>query len=190
MKFNYVLWLLALVIVNSGWYVVSQKSATQEINRPGADFASEREASLSTLIGDESEYELEHCFDSVNGGIYNVSLQVVSESKILYEWNGTTDSDCISFSSSTKEGKITIFTEIEDGVEATANLQTWPLKSAMLPGMMIFSIGTVLLAFGETFFRKIIASRLQKVSTESESSETYSPNVVQSGIWQDPSRPV
>ena len=108
----------------------------------------------------------------------------------MYEWNGTTDSECISFSSSTKEGKITIFTEIEDGVEATANLQPWPLKSAMLPGMMIFSIGTVLLAFGETFFRKIIASRLQKVATESESSETYSPNVVQSGIWQDPIRPV
>ena len=41
MKNNYWLWLVALILVNTGWYFVSQQSATQEINRPGADFSNQ-----------------------------------------------------------------------------------------------------------------------------------------------------
>ena len=42
MNKNYWLWLIALLVVNTGWYFVSEQSATQEINRPGADFEENR----------------------------------------------------------------------------------------------------------------------------------------------------
>ena len=60
MKNNYLLWLIALLVVNTGWYFVSQQSATQEINRPGADFEEIREADLSSIVGTEIDYEIEH----------------------------------------------------------------------------------------------------------------------------------
>ena len=60
MKNNYWLWLVALILVNTGWYVVSQQSATQEINRPGADFSQSRDAELSSIIGNEIDYEIEN----------------------------------------------------------------------------------------------------------------------------------
>ena len=53
MKSSYYLWIIALVVVNTGWYTVSQQGATQEINRPGADFSESREGELSTRIGSE-----------------------------------------------------------------------------------------------------------------------------------------
>ena len=58
MKINHVLWIVAMLVVNSGWYVVSQQSASQEINRPGAEFSESRDADLTSIVGDESEYEL------------------------------------------------------------------------------------------------------------------------------------
>ena len=53
MKNSYWLWIIALIVVNAGWYVVSQQGAAQEINRPGADFSDSRDAELSSLVGSE-----------------------------------------------------------------------------------------------------------------------------------------
>ena len=69
MKKSYWLWVIALLVVNTGWYFVSEQSATQEINRPGADFEENREAELSSIVGSEIEYEIEHCFESLNGRV-------------------------------------------------------------------------------------------------------------------------
>ena len=83
MKKNHVLWFIALLVVNTGWYFVSQQSASQEINRPGADFSPEREAKIGSILGSSVDYELEHCFASINGGVHEVSIQVESDSTVL-----------------------------------------------------------------------------------------------------------
>jgi hypothetical protein len=57
MKKNHTLWIIALIVVNSGWYIVTQQNASQEINRPGADFSEEREAEITAFVGDNSDYE-------------------------------------------------------------------------------------------------------------------------------------
>ena len=156
MKNSYWLWIIALIVVNAGWYVVSQQGAAQEINRPGADVSDSRDAELSSLVGSEVEYEIEHCFDSTNGGVYNASITVNQGSKTLYSWNGTTDEGCVTYSSKAEEGEIVVITYIEEGVEATTTLTTWPLKNAFTIGLVIFSIGTVVVAFGDTCVRTII----------------------------------
>ena len=120
MKKNYILWILALLVINTGWYNLSKQSVNQEINRPGAEFSEVREANIGGLIGDEADFEIEHCFDSLNGGEYNVSIQVKQNTITLYEWNGTTENDCVKFKSSSGKGEIKIITEIE----ATNNIQT------------------------------------------------------------------
>ena len=90
MKKNYIMWAIALVLVNSGWYFVSQQSASQEINRPGADFSENREAELTSIVGDQSRFELEFCFKSNNGEVYDVSIEIKKNSESIYFWNGTT----------------------------------------------------------------------------------------------------
>ena len=187
MKNSYWLWIIALIVVNAGWYVVSQQGAAQEINRPGADFSDSRDAELSSLVGSEVEYEIEHCFDSTNGGVYNASITVESESETLYSWEGTTDEGCITYSSTSSEGEIIVVTIIEEGVETTTTLTTWPLKSAFIIGLILFSLCTVAVAFGETFVRALVKKKMdQEPTNNSVKTDTFPES---NGIWQDPVRP-
>ncbi len=193
MKKNHILWLIALLIVNSGWYFISQQSAGQEINRPGADFSGEREAKIGSIIGSSVDYELEHCFDSINGGVYEASIKVEFESVVIYSWNGTTDDGCITFSSTSEEGTLLITTELEEGGETTTTLYTWPLKSAIIPGVVIFSIGTLIVAYGETSVRALLRKRLEKIEADEKAIVgeliPNEPEVPTSLIWQEPKRP-
>lgn len=188
MKNNYWLWLVALILVNTGWYFVSQQGATQEINRPGADFSESREAELSAIVGDEVDYEIEHCFESINGRVYNVSIDIKQGSETLYSWEGDTDDGCITFSSSAEEGDITVNTQIEEGVETTTKLTTWPMKNSFLFGLVFFSLGTIAVAFGETFVRQLIKNRIKESNTV-ELKEAPTAVSSNDGIWQDPIRP-
>ncbi len=186
MRANYLLWLIALCVVNTGWYFVCQQSADQEINRPGADFSDSREAEISSLAGGEVDYEIEHCFKSTNGGVYNVSINVDMGSKTIYNWSGTTEDGCVVFSSSIEEGTVIVYTQIEEGVESTTSITTWPFRNAYLLGAIFFSIGTVILAFGESFVRHIVKQKLSAKTQNSE--ETATQQTVNDQIWQDPIR--
>ena len=187
MKNNYLLWLIALLVVNTGWYFVSQQSATQEINRPGADFEEIREADLSSIVGSEIDYEIEHCFESSNGRILSVNISIEQGADTLYSWSGTTEDGCVVYSSTADEGDITIVTQVEEGVKTKTMLKTWPLKSAFVGGALVFSIATVGLAFGETFVRFLIKRHMDKSTISVQ--ETVPNNTAQLGIWQDPIRP-
>ncbi len=186
MKNNYWLWLIALLVVNTGWYFVSQQSATQEINRPGADFAQSREAELSSIVGSDIEYEVEHCFESLNGQILSVNISIEQGKDTIYSWSGTTDDGCVIFSSSANEGEITVITDVEEGVETKTMITTWPLKGAFFIGVVLFSLGTIAVAFSETFVRYLIRQRMEKAAAEEQ--ETVPATTEASGIWQDPIR--
>ena len=187
MKKSYWLWVIALLVVNTGWYFVSEQSATQEINRPGADFEENREAELSSIVGSEIEYEIEHCFESLNGRVLSVNLSIEQGSETIYSWSGTTDDGCVVHSATVDEGKITVVTSVEEGVETKTMVTTWPLKGAFIGGVVLFSIGTVAVAFGETFVRYVIKQRMDKSSTVAQ--EVIPSSTGASGIWQDPIRP-
>lgn len=191
MKRNHVLWILALLVINTGWYNLSKQGVNQEINRPGAEFAEVREANIGGLMGDEADFEIEHCFDSLNGGEYNVSIQVKQNALTLYDWNGTTDTDCIKFKSSSGKGEIKIITEIEDGVTSTTNVKTWPLENLTYLGIVIFSMMTGALAFAESFVRKYVIKKIGKNVPEKnpENPPTGFTRSSHTGIWQDPLRP-
>ena len=187
MKNSYWLWIIALIVVNTGWYTVSQQSATQEINRPGADFSGSRDGTLENLIGSEVDFEIEHCFESINGGVYNASIIVESKSETLYSWSGTTDEGCVTYSSTADRGKFVVITIVDEGVETTTTITTWPMKSAFVMGLILFSLCTVALAFGETFVRVLVKKKInQNHSIVEPQIESFTES---NGIWQDPVRP-
>ena len=186
MKNNLWVWVIALVIVNTGWYFVSQQGASQEINRPGADFSTSRNAAVSSFIGDTSELEVSHCFESTNGTKLNASVQIERDSKIIYKWEGTTDDGCIIEIIESEDGKLVIYTVVDEGVESTVTLVTWPLKSSFIPGVVLFSVLTIAVAYGEVFVKKAVKKKIEKATVVE--SETVSAEVHQdtSSIWQDP----
>ena len=187
MKNSYWLWIIALIVVNTGWYTVSQQGAVQEINRPGADFSETRKGELSTLFGSDVDYEIEHCFESINGGVYNASIIVETKSEVLYSWEGDTDEGCITYSSTAGEGEFVVITMIEEGVETTTTLTTWPMKSAFVLGLIIFSLCTVAVAFGESFVRAFVKKKIdQNHSIPKPKIDSF---IESNGIWQDPVRP-
>ena len=88
MKNSYYLWIIALIVVNTGWYAVSQQSAIQEINRPGADFSEAREGELSTLIGSDVDLRLNTVLNQSMEDCTTLAITVESESETLYTWEG------------------------------------------------------------------------------------------------------
>ena len=81
-----------------------------------------------------------------------------------------------------------IFTEMEDGAESETTLSTWPLKNALIPGMIIFSLGTLLVAYLETLVRVVIKKKIEKI--DAMAIETTTDEVTPTNsIWQDPVRP-
>ena len=186
MKNNLWIWVIALIIVNTGWYFASQQGASQEINRPGAEFSSSRNAEASSLIGDTSEVEISHCFESTNGTTQNASVQIERDSKIIYKWEGTTDDGCVTKLIESEDGKLVIYTVVDDGVQSTVTLVTWPLKSSFIPGVVLFSVLTIAVAYGEVFVKKVVKKKIEKaavVETEMVSVEVHQDT---SSIWQDP----
>jgi len=187
MKNSYWLWIIALIVVNTGWYAVSQQGAVQEINRPGADFSESREGKLSTIIGSEVDYEIEHCFESINGGVHNASITIESDSEVLYSWEGDTDKGCITYSSTAGEGEFVVITIVDEGVDTTTTMTTWPMKNAFVMGLILFSLCTVAVAFGETFVRALVKKKMEQThSANTPQIESFSQS---NGIWQDPVRP-
>ena len=187
MKNSYWLWIIALIVVNTGWYAVSQQGAVQEINRPGADFSESREGKLSTLIGSEVDYEIEHCFESINGGVHNASITIESDSEVLYSWEGDTDEGCITYSSIAGEGEFVVITVVDEGVDTTTTMTTWPMKNAFVMGLILFSLCTVAVAFGETFVRALVKKKMDQEPTNNSVKTDTLPE--SNGIWQDPVRP-
>jgi len=179
------LWVIALVIVNTGWFFVSQQSATQEINRPGADFSEKRDASISSIGSDSSEFEIYHCFESINGQELNASVKVQKGSVVLYSWEGTTNDDCITQSIESSDGDLVVITEVEEGAESTVSIVTWPMKSIFAVGVFVFTIGTVLVAYLEILVKNTIKNRLKK-QPKSQTEDEQDLAIETTGIWQAP----
>ena len=52
---------------------------------------------------------------------------------------GRTDEGCITYSSTAGEGEIVVTTVVDEGVETTTTLTTWPMKGAFVTGLIVFS---------------------------------------------------
>ena len=62
------------------------------------------------------------------------------------------------------------------------------MKSAFPIGVVLFSVGTVVVAFGETFVRFLI-NKYKDESADTQVNEIGKNNSDTSNIWQDPLRP-
>ena len=62
------------------------------------------------------------------------------------------------------------------------------MKSALLPGLFIFSLATILLAFIESVVRDVVKQKMKNTSEPIDTKPAELPEE-SSGIWQEPVRP-
>ncbi|RZD40038.1 MAG: hypothetical protein CXT71_02390 [Methanobacteriota archaeon] len=189
LKKNQLMWVIALLIVNTGWIFLSGKMVPQEINRPGADFAENRAAELDPFFSDEIDYKIEYCFKSSNGVLLNYSLVIKQGSTVLFEDQGTTDDGCKTFSSTGKSGDLDFQTTVDSGIDSEVTLYTKPLGNVMWEGIFLFSIGTLVVAYLETGLRHKIKEKVDNRPQPKSSIPQELEPVQNEGIWQTPLRP-
>ena len=94
----------------------------------------------------------------------------------------------MTFSSSAEEGDIVVFTQIEEGTQATTSVTTWPIRDAFVIGVVLFSVATLIVAFGESFVRVLIKKKLDEISLDA-TNQVQQDQPESNGIWQEPLRP-
>lgn len=189
MRKNQLMWIIALIIVNSSWIFLTGKMVPQEINRPGAEFAENRGAELDPLFSDEIDYRIEYCFKSSNGLILNYSIIVKQGNSILYEDQGTTEDGCNKFSSTGSSGDLIFQTILDPGIDSDTTLYTKPLGNVVWEGVFLFSIGTFAVAYLETGLRNNIKKKIEnKPKQEPPEVQKLQP-IENQGVWQTPLRP-
>ena len=189
MRKNQLMWIIALIIVNSSWIFLTGKMVPQEINRPGAEFAENRGAELDPLFSDEIDYRIEYCFKSSNGLILNYSIIVKQGNSILYEDQGTTEDGCNKFSSTGSSGDLIFQTILDPGIDSDTTLYTKPLGNVVWEGVFLFSIGTFAVAYLETGLRNNIKKKIENKPKQKPPEVQELQPIENQGVWQTPLRP-
>ena len=189
MRKNQLMWIIALIIVNSSWIFLTGKMVPQEINRPGAEFAENRGAELDPLFSDEIDYRIEYCFKSSNGLILNYSIIVKQGNSILYEDQGTTEDGCNKFSSTGSSGDLIFQTILDPGIDSDTTLYTKPLGNVVWEGVFLFSIGTFAVAYLETGLRNNIKKKIENKPKQKPPEVQELQPIENQGVWQNPLRP-
>jgi hypothetical protein len=192
MNRNQVFWIVALIGVNLLWGAIADNSATQDINRPGAIFSPERQASVSSIIGDSAiPASLECDFSSEIGVDGDVGWSIMSGSQVIASWEGNSSEKCGGWSGELSPGEYTITTTNVDGVDAFVQLHLQPFEPVRWYGHIAFSILLFVLGGGEIVVRMVMPKKVKKVK-EVEEKEIVevapTPSIESQGIWQDPIR--
>lgn len=191
MNRNQVFWIIALIGVNLLWGTIADNSATQDINRPGADFAPERQASVNSIIGESAiPASLECDFSSEIGVEGEVGWSIMLDSQVIASWDGNSSESCVGWSGELSPGEYTILTTNVDGIDASVKLHLQPFEPIRWHGHIAFSILLFALGGGEIVVRMVIPKKIKKVKNEDEEivEEASPPSIESQGIWQDPIR--
>ena len=185
MRKNQLMWIVALIIVNSSWIFLTGKMVPQEINRQGAEFAENRSAELDPFFSDEIDYRIEYCFKSSNGMILNYSIIVKQGNSILYEDQGTTEDGCNKFSSTGSSGELIFQTIVDPGIDSDTTLYTKPFGNVVWEGVFLFSIGTFAVAYLETGLRNEIKKKIENRPKEEPPEVQELQPIENQGVWQN-----
>ncbi|MDP6864599.1 MAG: hypothetical protein QGG96_04215 [Candidatus Poseidoniaceae archaeon] len=190
MNRNQVFWVIALIGINILWSTIADNNATQEINRPGADFAPERQTSVNSIIGDSAiPASLECDFSSEIGVEGEVGWSIMLDSQVIASWDGNSSENCVGWSGELSPGEYTITTTNVEGIDASVQLHLQPFEPVRWYGHIVFSILLFALGGGEIVVRMIMPKKVKKVEEDKEIVELEpTPSIESQGIWQDPIR--
>jgi len=191
MNKNTVAWIVILVLINIAWAFIADNTATQDINRPGAEFSSEREAEVSSLfVSGLIPAEITCSFITNNGQNRDVGYKMILDGKVIASWSGNSSEECKDWKGELSPGDYVFETTSFDDIDATISLHLQPFEPLRWYGHVILSVLLFVFGGAEIFVRKIIPEKKKKkiptTQIQISAEETPSQN---EGIWQDPIRP-
>ena len=164
--FNLAMWVVALLIINIIWANVASNEASQQLNDRGFEFQEDRDVSLQAVFGSDSELpvtitsEFVHRDDPSRQA--NVSWRLIDASgNVVLNWVGSTN-DAASINAELPPGEYTLNTTIEENIIAIQYLNVAPFAPIATMGHVLLSSLLVVLAFGESTVRALIAKRLEQ----------------------------
>ena len=173
---NLALWLVALLLINIIWSNVASNEASQQLNDQGFEFEPERQVSLQAVFGSNAELPISITTEFLHSDdpnrIANASWKLVDASdNVVLNWAGSTN-EVVTLEAELPPGEYTLETTVDENVVAIQHLDVAPFAPLATLGHMLLSVLLVVLAFGESAVRTLIAKRIeQNQATENKPRE-------------------
>ena len=155
-KLNLFLWPVALLLINSLWFAVSDNAAPHEIN--DFDHAIEdRTITLAGVFGQNkpmpSVFEVEFRGLSVEEG--QVEWKIFdAQDKLIAQWAGELNDEQSGWEGELVPGTYRFQTTVDQGIITEQTLLIQPFAAYGIEGHITLSLLLILVAFTETFARK------------------------------------
>ena len=189
---NKIIWLVAIVFINGLWAVISDNEVPQSINRPGADFSQQRDASIGGLIGESPiPVRLECNFIPMQETTSEIGWDLTKDGKTIASWRGVIGDSCDGWEGELIPGDYVVNTISNDSIEATITLYLAPFESIQLIGHLLFTLTFFVIVGLEIVGKKYWPKKKKKKSDEEsvlmfEQTSAFDAE----GIWQDPLKPL
>ena len=166
------LWVVAVVLINTIWMNVASQSAPNEINAEGK-FQSIREVNVSPVFGSDAPIPatLESTFTSTSVDQANLSIAIKKDNvTVVYSWSGQLSDTVPAWSGELEPGTYTVETIVEEGVLVTQQLELQPFAPIQTAGHVVLTLLLIAVAWGEQGVRALLA-RWKPVQTMTKKTE-------------------
>lgn len=166
------LWVVAVVLINTIWMNVASQSAPNEINAEGK-FQSIREVNISPVFGSDAPIPatLESTFTSTSVDQANLSIAIKKDNvTVVYSWSGQLSDTVPAWSGELEPGTYTVETIVEEGVLVTQQLELQPFAPIQTAGHVVLTLLLIAVAWGEQGVRALLArwKPVQNVTKKTE----------------------
>ena len=162
-KFNPLLWVVALAIINGAWYGVAGGEAKHEINDQQHS-TEDRTIEISSVFGLDKEISVTFSvqFFKVSSDSDNASWKITDEKgQLIANWQGSID-QVQGWEGELSPGTYIINTTMDEGLLTEQNLYIKPFENLRLEGHLLLSLGLIVLAFLEPIVKKNVAKIIPK----------------------------
>ncbi len=187
-KLNKILWPIALLLLNSLWFGISDNAAPHEIN--DFDHAIEdRTITLAGIFGQNkpmpSVFEVEFRGLSVEEG--QVEWKIFdAQDQLVAQWAGELNDENPGWEGDLAPGTYRFQTTVDQGIITEQTLLIQPFAAYGIEGHITLSLLLVVVAVGETFARKKGSEYIAKKNIGSSASPAKVPfSRVKSGMPED-----
>lgn len=162
-KFNPLMWLVALAIINGAWYSVAGGEAKHEINDKQHS-TEDRTIEISSVFGLDKEISAVFSvqFFTISSDSGNVSWKMSDvNGQVIANWQGIVGQEQ-GWQGELSPGSYVINTTMDEGILTEQNLYIKPFENLRIEGHILLSIGLIALAFLEPIVKKQIAKIVPK----------------------------
>jgi len=162
-KYNPLMWIVALAIINGAWYSVAGGEAKHEINDQEHS-TEDRTIEISSVFGMDKEISATFSvqFFTVTSDYGNASWKISdANGQVIANWQGIVGQEQ-GWQGELIPGSYVVNTTMDEGILTEQNLYIKPFENLRIEGHFLLSIGLIILAFLEPIVKKQLAKMAPK----------------------------